>query len=169
MVFHYPIDPWRLIDAVKSGDKENSKEAKKPVLYSEAHAEHEFSVTQEACWHPDSDKGADKPRLCLPKDPTSVTSQPDCNGSSQPIGVLIEYCCSKDGVLCDDRFAEVEGGHIMLIRLAEEQDTTSKDGLEYATSLIRRYAHLPISFWSSFPSLHCAGVSTVQRRNKFHP
>ena len=40
---------------------------------------------------------------------------------------------------------------------------TSKEGLEYASSLIQRYRHLPMFFWSAIP---CTGGSTAQRRNK---
>ena len=42
----------------------------------------------------------------------------------------------------------------------------SKEGLDYATSLIHRYKHLPMFFWSSIP---CTGGSTAQRRNKHRP
>ena len=43
---------------------------------------------------------------------------------------------------------------------------STKEGLEYARSLIYRYRHLPIYLWSAIP---CTGGSTAQRRNKHHP
>ena len=97
-------------------------------------------------------------------EPIGVPIEPD--EVSEPIGVLIEYCCSDTSILSDEQFELKNGQRIVLVRLTEEHDMSSKEGLDYAMSLIHRYRHLPMFFWSAIP---CTGGSTAQRRNKHHP
>ena len=55
MVFHYPFEPWKVIDAEESGDKAAIRAANKPILYGQAHAEAEFANSN-SYWHFDSQR-----------------------------------------------------------------------------------------------------------------
>ena len=82
------------------------------------------------------------------------------------LGVLIEYCCSEQSVLCAEEYIHGEGGDFKLIRLTERHDLASKEGLEYALQQGQRYGYLPMWIWSSIP---CTGGSTMQAINKDQP
>ena len=166
MVFHYPFNPWVMADAVERKDKAAIGSANEPVLYSTDHALHEFSGS-DCFWHFDSHLTPDVPRLRIPDpendDNVSTVSDAIRADLGRPIGVLIEYCCSQDSILCDEQFEDVDGQKVVLIRLTEKHDMASKEDLDYAMILINRYKDLPMFLWSSIP---CTGGSTAQRRNK---
>lgn len=81
---------------------------------------------------------------------------------SELSGVVIAYCCSQNSELCDERFAQISGGRMLLVRLPEADDMTSKEGLENAMQIIRKHKHVPSRLWSSIP---CTGGSIAQARN----
>ena len=158
MVFHFPFNPWATADAVEKKDKAAIRAANTPILYGQEQAMQEFA-NSDCFWHFDSHLTPDKPRLrVLPDeenvDPESTVVDTISAEFVQPIGVLIEYCCSETSILCDEQFEILDGQKIVLIRLTEEHDMASKEGLDYATSLIHRYKHLPMLFWSAIP---CTG------------
>jgi len=107
MVFHYPFEPWKVIDAEESGDKSAVRAVTKPILYGQEHAEAEFADS-DSYWHFDSHKGSDEPRLRLfsngGNDQSCTEPAAHCDDENQPIGVLIEFCCSKESILCDEKY-----------------------------------------------------------------
>ena len=165
-VWHYPINPWQIIDAEQRGDKSSARDLRRPVVYSQAHAEDEFSRESDTYWHFDGHLTADKPRLSIPNIEGIQTSEKsNREDDDPPIGVLIEYCCEKDSILCGSQFENTSAGRILLIRLTEKEDMTTNEGIEYACGIVERWKHLPIFLWCSIP---CTGGSPVQRRNKHH-
>ena len=120
MVFHFPFNPWEMADAVEKKDDDAIRRANDPILYSEDHAHQEFSGS-DCHWHFDSHLTPDVPRLRIPDlendDNLSTVSEAIRADASRPIGVLIEYCCSPDSILCDERFEVVDGQRVVLIRL----------------------------------------------------
>ena len=102
MVFHYPFNPWEMLEALDSGDRAAVREAVRaantPVLYGTDHALQEFALS-ESNWHFDSHLSCDRPRLYLPIEETRETSPvaaPSRDDTDYPIGVLIEYCCDEE-------------------------------------------------------------------------
>ena len=46
MVFHYSLGPWKVIDAVASGNKDAIRSVNKPELHGQLHTEHEFTNSE---------------------------------------------------------------------------------------------------------------------------
>ena len=75
--------------------------------------------------------------------------------------LLLEFCCSDDSVLCNERYA---GPHVELIRLTEAVDMTSTKGLRFALDQIERtQKHVVL-----FGALPCTWGSGFQRLNQVH-
>jgi len=85
-------------------------------------------------------------------------------GTTQIAYVFIEFCCSRDSLLCSEKFAKHNGKDVILVRLTEEHDMTTQEGLEYASSMIRLYSSFPIVLWGSQP---CTAGSTWQFVNRY--
>ena len=79
---------------------------------------------------------------------------------------MIEYCCDANRALSNERYKYTETGCIAMIRLTVEHDLTTKEGSEYARSIVEKYRKLPAWLWCSVP---CTGGSALQKQNEHLP
>jgi len=139
-----PADPWKTLDP------------------SEGHAVLPMAAADE------SSKGLTSSlsggRTC-PDVKRAVVEDQEATDENPLIGVLIEYCCAEDSQLCDESYAQTPSGRMLLVRLTQQDDLTTKEGLDYAMRVAGKYRHLPIWLWSSIP---CTGGSPIQELNKRH-
>ena len=120
-----------IADATEKHNKDAVKALNTPILYSTDHALQIFSRS-DCYWHFRSHLTPDKPRLRAPDEENidHSSSEFPANSVAEPIGVLIEYCCSDTSILCDERFEVVDGQRIILTRLTWEHGMSSKEGLD---------------------------------------
>lgn len=88
---------------------------------------------------------------------------PDRDDSDQHIGVPTGCCCGENSVFFDGQFEFADGRRSMLIWLTGKHDMTSRDGLDFATSIIHRCRDILMFVWSTIP---CTWASAAQRSNK---
>ena len=194
LVLTYNIDPWLIIDAEWLGGHRAKRQMFTPseTNLSEAHAL--CMNGNPAYWHFSFDEGEKGAVLPINSTVAAMQATTDDDGApteikqdsagktthtitgtvhkghfrgdDETVGVLIEYCCSPDSTLCDERFLTCPAGKVKLYRLTEGHDMRKKEGVDYALSIIEKYKDIPIVIWCSIP---CTGGSTLQKENEHLP
>ena len=168
-VIHFDTPTWKYRDAIERQEDEEASQIIEPKSYTLNAAAQRLLPISNKWWHFHHEVEPQTkyvPEVLLATPEHNEIGR-DNNSDEKPIiGLLIEYCCDKDSALCHEKYAETELGRIILIRLTVEHDLTTKQGLEYAKSIVDRYKHLPAWLWCSIP---CTGGSTLQKQNEHLP